>query len=61
MGRNKSNLMGAEALAEEVRKYSIIYDKSNPSHKDKFKIKNAWRKVEEALGMEEGIIPLYKI
>ena len=35
-------------LAEEVRRYACLYDK------DKNGKKNTWKKVEEALGFEEG-------
>ena len=43
-----------ENLAEEIRKYRCLYDKSCEDFKDKFKNKNAWKEVEEALGIEEG-------
>ena len=55
MGRSKVDLVDDEFLAEEVRKYKCLYDKSYAAYKDKFKTRNAWREVEKALGCEEGI------
>ena len=43
-----------EELAEEVRKYPVLYDKSSPHYKDKRKVENAWKLVDEQLGFEEG-------
>lgn len=55
MGRNKIDLGEDESLAEEVRKYKCLYDKSSADYKDKFKNKNAWREVETVLGYSPGI------
>ena len=45
MGRtDKVNLKEDESLAEEVRKYSCLFDKSSPHYKDKRKSANAWKK-----------------
>ena len=36
-----------EFLAESVRKYPGLYEKSKKSHKDKLSVINAWKKVGE--------------
>ena len=36
-----------EFLAESVRKYPCLYEKSKKSHKDKLSVINAWKKVGE--------------
>ena len=41
-----------ERLAEEVRKFPVIYDKSHSEHKDKHVIENAWVAVTKALGLD---------
>ena len=50
----KSNLKEEERLAEEIRKFPCLYDKSNEGYKEKDRKKNAWREVENTLGHEEG-------
>ena len=56
MGKtNKCDLEEDECLAEEVRKYPCLYDKSDPGYKERDRKKNAWKAVEEAVGYEEGI------
>ena len=54
MVKPKINIQEEECLAEEVRKYACLYDKTSKFYKDKNRKINAWRKVEEALGFEEG-------
>ena len=55
MGRpERVDLQEDEELVEEVRKYPVLYDKSSPHYKDKRKIENAWKLVDEQLGFEEG-------
>ena len=54
MGRNSVNLGEDEALANEVRKYPVLYNKSLPEYKEKRAKANAWKKVGVALGLEEG-------
>ena len=55
MGRtDKVDLQEDESLAEEVRKYECLYNKSSPHYKDKQKNANAWKKVDQSLGYEEG-------
>ena len=41
-----------ERLAEEVRKFPVIYCKSHSEHKDKHVIENAWVAVTKALGLD---------
>ena len=42
-----------EELAEKVRKYPCLYDKTSEHYKDKRKVANAWKRVDE-IGFEEG-------
>lgn len=58
MGRKVLNMQEDEEVAECVRKFPCLYDKSEPSYKDKRAKQNAWKKVEEELGMEEGMLPI---
>ena len=51
---NACNLEEEEILAEEVRKYPCLYDKSNAGYKERDRTKNAWRAIEEELGYEKG-------
>ena len=46
----KSNLKEEERLAEEIRKFPCLYDKSNEGYKEKDRKKNTWREVENTLG-----------
>ena len=43
-----------EELAEKVRKYPCLYDKASEHYKDKRKVANAWKRVDEQLGSEEA-------
>ena len=54
MERRKIDLLHEEELAEAVRKFPCLYDKRVLSYKDKRAKANAWKKIEETLGMEEG-------
>ena len=55
MGRtNKCDLNEEEFLAEAVRKFPCLYDKSCKEYREKDRVANAWKKVEEELGYEEG-------
>ena len=54
MGKtNKCNLREDETLAEVVKKYQCLYDKSSPDTKKETSV-NAWKAVEEEIGLEEG-------
>ena len=55
MERRKIDLLHEEELAEAVRKFPCLYDKRVLSYKDKRVKANAWKKIEEKLGMEEGL------
>ena len=58
MGRtDKVNLQEDESLAEEVKKYPCLFDKSSKHYKDKRKTANAWAKVDESLGYEDKFYP----
>jgi len=43
-----------EILSESVRKYPALYDKTNPSFKDRVKKNSAWENVAEELNVEGG-------
>ena len=54
MGRtDKVNLQEDEEFAKEVRKPCLYY-KASEHYKDKRKVSNAWKLVDEQLGFEEG-------
>ena len=55
MGKtNKSNIVEEESLSVEVQKYPCLFDKSSKGYKERDRKLNAWTKVEENLGLEEG-------
>ena len=55
MGRTgKGNLQEDEELAEQFRKYPCLYDKALEHYKDKRNVANAWKRVDEQLGLERG-------
>ena len=57
MGKtNKCNLREDETIEEVVKKYQWLYDKSFPGYKERDQCKNAWKGVEEEIGLEEGIV-----
>ena len=56
VGRTTRDIEEDEVLAEEVRKYPCLYDKSENGYKERDRVRNAWKTVEEALGYEEGIM-----
>ena len=55
MGKtNKCNLREDETLAEVVKKYRCLFDKNFPRYKERDRYKNAWKAVDEEIGLEEG-------
>ena len=54
MGRRQVNFEEEESLALEIRKYLCLYDKKCVDYKNKRAKANAWTKIEEELGLEEG-------
>ena len=54
MGRQTINIQEEVDLALEVKKFLCLYDKRCVLYKDKRAKANAWRKVEESLGLEDG-------
>ena len=44
----------AEKLAEYVRKFPCLFNKSCKDYKDKFVVANAWEKVAQETGLEAG-------
>ena len=59
--RNKLDLQEDENLAEEVRKYPCLYNKSSKDHKSKTAVENAWKQIESDLGLEKGISNFSKL
>ena len=55
LSRSKLNLQEEEALSTEVQRFPCLYEKSNAGYKEKDRKQNAWKKVELALGFEEGM------
>ena len=56
MGRKSIlDLSSEETLAECVRKYPCLYDKTCKHYKDKHCVENAWAEVDKELGYEEGM------
>ena len=55
MGRKTLNFLADEEVTETVRKYPCLYDKADKFYKDKRARRNAWKQIEEDLGMEEGM------
>ena len=54
MAVNKCDLSEDERLSIEVGFYPCLYDKRDKGYKERDRRANAWRKVEEILGYEEG-------
>ena len=53
MVKSKITIQEEEILSENI---FCLYDKTDAGYKDKIRKINAWEKVEEALGYEEGNI-----
>ena len=51
MGKVAVNLEEDETLADAVRKYDVLYEKSIPEYKEKITKANTWRKVDKRLGL----------
>ena len=54
MGRKAVILEEDELLVVEVRKYPVLYDKSDAQLKEKRPKINAWKEINVKLGYEEG-------
>ena len=54
MGRKSVVLKEDEDLAIEVRKYPVLYDKNDAQYKEKRPKVNAWKAIDQTLGLEEG-------
>ena len=59
MGRTSRTIEEDESLSEEVQKYACLYDKSDKGYKERDRVRNAWKAVEEALGYEQGIYIMF--
>ena len=59
MGKTfKCKLREDESLAEEVRKYTWLYDREDKGYKQPDRTKNVWQATEIVLGYEEGWLQL---
>ncbi|XP_065072266.1 uncharacterized protein LOC135696710 [Rhopilema esculentum] len=54
MGKRNVTLEEEENLGNEVKKYPCLYDKTIASYKDIESISNAWKEIENVLGLPEG-------
>ena len=54
MGRKAVVMEEDELLAVEVRKYPVLYDKTNLQYKEKRPKSNAWKEIDMKMGYEEG-------
>ena len=54
MGRNAVDLQEDERLAQTIYQFPCLWQKESKAYKDNRAKGNAWKKVEEDLGMEEG-------
>ena len=54
MPRRSFDIMENEQLSIEIRKYPCLFDKSNAECKGKDRVKNAWKEIDNSLGIEEG-------
>ena len=52
--RQALSLQECEELAEAVREYPCLYDKSNKEYKDKIVTENAWKKAADKLMFTEN-------
>ena len=59
MGITSRTIEKDEFLSEEVRKYACFYDKSDKGYKERDRVRNAWKAVDESLGYEEGIYIMF--
>ena len=48
------NLRDDENLADEVMKYPCIYDRADTGHREKDRVMNAWKEVDNSLNLPEG-------
>ena len=55
MPRQSFDIREDELLSIEVRKYTCLYDKSDPGYKEKDRVDNAWKCIDSALDVAEGI------
>ena len=54
MGRKIVNFLEDEEVSNCVKNFPCLYDKADSFYKDKRAKKNAWKRIEEDLGLEEG-------
>ena len=53
MGKLKYSVAETERLITTVRKFTAIYDCSDPSHKDLVYIENSWKAISNKLGLPD--------
>ena len=59
MGRRKVDVAEEGNLAEAVRKYKCLYDKTCTAYKDKRAKINAWKCVDDELGLEDSAFSFF--
>ena len=61
MGKKKVNFVMEEALAEAIRQYKCLYDKTCEEYKGKLAKSNAWKEVANKVHISviRGLIPYF--
>ena len=56
IGKTLVDFVEEEKLCVQIQKFRCLYDKASNGYKEKDRVSNAWRSVEEALELSEGIL-----
>ena len=59
MPRQSFDIREYEQLFIEIRKYPCLFDRSNAGYKEKDRVENAWKEIDNSLGTEERITLCY--
>ena len=59
MPRQSFDIRESEQLFIEIRKYPCLFDRSNAGYKEKDRVENAWKEIDNSLGTEERITLCY--
>ena len=60
MPRQYFDIREDEKLSIKIRKYPCLFNISNAGYKEKDRFENAWKEINDQLGIEEGIPLCYK-
>ena len=55
MPRQSFDIREDKQLSIEIRKYPCLFAKSNAGYKEKDRVENVWKEIDNSLGIEEGI------